>query len=166
MRRDQLVRNKLMQKKTSLPTNYSLTPMVNDALSLASEHIGDQANLSSVQVVKSPAPVRKLSGFGRNKHKSEPMELRFTFSATELASSKLGNSEDILQKIVEHLEEQKEAKPDEKVFEPIKETKVKLIKCSSKRNGTILFCLGSNSHVEPDGQVQDCAILCHDCCGH
>ena len=166
MRRDQLVRNRLMQKKTSLPTNYSLAPMVNDALSLASEHIGDQANLSSVQVVKSPAPVRKLSGFGRNKHKSEPMELRFTFSAAELASSKSGNSEELLQKIVEHLEEQKESKTDERVFEPIKETKVKYIKRNSNHNRRIIYCLGSKSNVEPNGKVQDRAILCHDCCGH
>ena len=115
--------------------------MVSDAMSLASEHIGDQANLSAVQVVKSPEPskssVRKTSVFGKAKKNSENMELRFTFSAADLASSKMGNSDDILQKIVEHLEEQKGANVDEKKDDnsgPIKETKVRdlwwLIRCA------------------------------------
>ena len=57
------------------------------------------------------------------------MELRFTFSAADLASSKLGNSDDILRKIVEQLEEQKGTNVDENVEDdskqPVKETKVK-----------------------------------------
>ena len=58
------------------------------------------------------------------------MELRFTFSAADLASSKMGNSDDILQKIVEHLEEQKGNNVDEKNDDdsgPIKETKVRFM---------------------------------------
>lgn len=133
-RRDPRLKNKLIQKKTSLPINYSLAPMVSDAMSLASEHIGDQANLSNVQVVKSPeaskSSVRKTSVFGKAKKNSENMELRFTFSAADLASSKMGNSDDILQKIVEHLEEQKGNNVDEKNDDdsgPIKETKVRFM---------------------------------------
>ena len=130
-RRDQRVKDRLIQKKTSLPMNYSLAPMVSDAMSLASEHIGDQANLSAVQVVKSPeasnSSVRKTSVFGRSKKNSENMELRFTFSAADLASSKLGNSDDILRKIVEQLEEQKGANVDENIgddsIQPVKEAK-------------------------------------------
>ena len=90
--------------------------MVSDAISLASEHIGDQAKMSSVQVVKGPesttSPTRKTSVFGRSKKNSEPMELRFTFSSAELAASTVNNSDDILHKIVEHLEEQRETNLD------------------------------------------------------
>ena len=111
-RRDQRVKNRLAAKKTSLPNNYSLAPMVSDAISLANEHIGDQANLNSVQVVKSQdrstSPARKTSVFNRSKKTSEPMELRFTFSSAELAASTINNSDDILHKIVEHFDEQRE----------------------------------------------------------
>ena len=68
----------------SLPAEFSLSPMVKEAMSIAAEQFGDNVSMRSVNVVDSQEgkPKKKHSIFSgpNRKKKSESMEIQFTFN--------------------------------------------------------------------------------------
>ena len=67
----------------SLPAEFSLSPMLNEAMSIAAEQFGDNVSMRSVNVVDSQEdkPKKKRSIFsGPNRKKKESMEIQFTFN--------------------------------------------------------------------------------------
>ena len=69
----------------SLPAEFSLSPMLNEAMSIAAEQFGDNVSMRSVNVVNNDEqggkPKKKHSIFSsQRKKKSEAMEIQFTFN--------------------------------------------------------------------------------------
>ena len=79
---------KKKRKKTtnSLPAEFSLSQMLNEAKSIATEQFGDNVSMRSVNVVKNSdeqaGKAKKKHSLltPRNKKKSESMEIQFTFN--------------------------------------------------------------------------------------
>lgn len=72
-------------KKSSLPAEINFMPIMSNAMSLATDQMGLDANLSGVKVVKSSDTAknqkRKQSLFKRKQTEvDQPVELRFTFN--------------------------------------------------------------------------------------
>lgn len=74
-------------KKTSLPAQFSFTPMLDEAMSIAAEQFGNKVDVSSVRVVKAEdKPIRRKKSLINSiiqkspKSSADPMEIRFTFN--------------------------------------------------------------------------------------
>lgn len=101
-RNEKQVRN--LVKKSSLPAKFAFTPMMDEAMSIAAEQLGDQVAVDSVSFVKStetgaaadekPPLKKKMSLFGNKRKVSEPpMEVRFKFNPIKKEAQVLEENE-------------------------------------------------------------------------